>query len=79
VRELDVEEHLRNMPDDELEATRRDLVTGLGLMTPGNGMYASATTFLSAVDTELAQRRSAGHPSPAATPPGPARQAKGAP
>jgi hypothetical protein len=65
VRELDLQQRLRDMPDDELEATRRDLATGLGLMTPGNGMYAQAHTFLNAVDTELAQRqrRASGQPS----------------
>jgi len=50
------------MPDDELEATRRDLATGLGLMTPGNGMYAQARTFLSAVTSEQAQRRASRQP-----------------
>jgi len=64
VRELDLQQRLRNMPDDELEATRRDLATGLGLMTPGNGMYAQARTLLNAVTSELAQRqhRTSGQP-----------------
>ncbi len=62
MRELDLGQRLRNMPDDELEATRRDLATGLGLMTPGNGMYAQARTFLSAVTSEQAQRRASRQP-----------------
>ncbi len=57
MRDRDLHEHVTNMSDTELEATRRDLATGLGLMTPGNSMYAPATTFLNAVDTELAQRQ----------------------
>ncbi len=48
--------HVRSMSDEELEATRRDLAVGLGFMPPTNGMYGPATTFLNAVNTEIAQR-----------------------
>jgi hypothetical protein len=53
----DLDEHVKGMSDDELEVIRRELATGLGLMNPGNGMYAPAKTFLSAVNNELDQRR----------------------
>ena len=57
MRDRDLREHITNMSDGELEATRRDLATGLGFMTPANGMYAPATTFLKAVTSEQAQRQ----------------------
>jgi hypothetical protein len=52
--ERDLAEHVRTMSDDELEATRRDLATGLGFMPPSNGMYGPATAFLNAVNAEIA-------------------------
>jgi hypothetical protein len=61
MREQDLHEHVKGMSDGELEAARRDIVTGLGFMTPANGMYAPANTFLSAIRAELAQRAGAGH------------------
>ena len=71
MREQDLTGHLQAMSDAELEATRRDLVTGLGFMTPANGMHAPASTFLDAVTSELAQRerQASTHPRecPAAT------------
>ena len=54
--ERDLAEHVRCMSDDELEAARRDLATGLGFMPPGNGMYGPATAFLNAINAEIAQR-----------------------
>jgi len=54
--ERDLAEHVGAMSDDELEATRRELTTSLGLMCPGNGMFASAQSLLSAVSTEVAGR-----------------------
>jgi hypothetical protein len=54
--ERDLSEHVKSMSDDELEAARRDLATGLGFMPPSNGMYGPATTFLNAVNAEIAQR-----------------------
>jgi hypothetical protein len=56
MQERDYSEHVKAMSVDELEATRRDLVTALGFMAPGNGMYAPSQTILSAVNSELAQR-----------------------
>jgi hypothetical protein len=56
VVERDLAEHVRGMSDDEIEATRRDLATGLGFMLPSNGMYAPATAFLNAVNGEIARR-----------------------
>jgi hypothetical protein len=55
--ERNLDEHVKVMSDDELEAIRRELVTSIGLMNPRNGMYSPAKTFLSAVDNEIAQRR----------------------
>lgn len=52
--ERDLAEHVRNMSDNELEATRRDLAAGLGFMPPSNGMYGPATAFLNAVNAEIA-------------------------
>jgi hypothetical protein len=63
MREHDVTEQVKNMPDDELRDTRRDLAAGIGLMRPGSPMYRPATTYLNAIDTELAQRRGAGQAS----------------
>ena len=48
--------HVRSMSDEELEATQRDLAAGLGFMSPGYGMYEPDTTFLRAVNAEIAQR-----------------------
>jgi hypothetical protein len=56
----DLTAQITTMPDDELKATRRDLATGIGLMRPESPMYRPATAYLSALDTELAQRQ---HPS----------------
>jgi hypothetical protein len=56
VVERDLAEHVRSMSDNELEATRRDLATGLGFMAPGNGMYGPAAAFLNAVNAEIVQR-----------------------
>lgn len=56
MEERRLDEHVRGMSDDELEAVRRELVTGIGLMNPRNGMYAPAKSFLSAVDNELSRR-----------------------
>src|SRR5580698_124707 len=36
----------RDMPDDKLHDTRRDLATGLGLLMPGSLMYAPAHEYL---------------------------------
>jgi hypothetical protein len=52
----------RDMPDDKLHDTRRDLATGLGLLRPGSLMYAPAHEYLYAVDTELTHRARAGQP-----------------
>ncbi len=52
----DLTEHVSAMSDDQLEATRRDIVTGLGFMTPANGMHAPAQAILGAVTDELARR-----------------------
>jgi hypothetical protein len=52
----DLTEHVRAMSDEQLEAARRDIVTGLGFMTPTNGMHAPARAFLGAVTGELARR-----------------------
>jgi hypothetical protein len=52
----------RDMPDDELHDTRRDLATGLGLLRPGSFMNTPAHEYLHAVDTELARRACAGQP-----------------
>jgi len=57
MRDLDLAAQIANMPDDELRATRRDLATGIGLMRPGSPMHGPATAYLSALDTELAQRQ----------------------
>jgi hypothetical protein len=54
----DLTEHVRAMSDNQLEAARRDIVTGLGFMTPANGMHAPARAFLGAVTGELARRGS---------------------
>ncbi len=54
--ERDLAEHVRSMSDDELDATRRDLATSLAFMPPSNRMYGPATTFLNAVDAEIARR-----------------------
>jgi len=59
MEERNLGEHVRGMSDDELEIVRRELVTGIGLMNPRNGMYAPAKTFLSAVDNEIDQRANA--------------------
>jgi hypothetical protein len=56
MREQDVIEQVKKMPDDELRDTRRDLEVGIGLMRPGSPMYGPATAFLTAVNTELARR-----------------------
>jgi hypothetical protein len=56
MQERDFNEHVKAMSLDELEAIRRDLVTALGFMTPGNGMYVPSQTLLSAVKSELALR-----------------------
>jgi hypothetical protein len=56
MEERNLDEHVRGMSDDELETVRRELVTGIGLMNPRNGMYAPAKSFLSAVDNELSRR-----------------------
>jgi len=52
----DLTEHVSAMSDDQLEAARRDIVTGLGFMTPANGMRAPAQAILGAVTDELARR-----------------------
>jgi|HubBroStandDraft_1064217.scaffolds.fasta_scaffold08697_2 hypothetical protein len=54
----DLTEHVRAMSDEQLEAARRDIVTGLGFMTPANGMHGPARAFLGAVTGELARRGS---------------------
>lgn len=56
VQERDSAEHMISMSDFELEATRRDLVTNLGLMRPGNGMYTPSQRLLNAVNGEIARR-----------------------
>ena len=56
MEERNLIEHVTGMSDEELKATRRELVTGLGLMNPGNGMHAQAKTFLNVVENELAER-----------------------
>ena len=56
MEERKLDEHVRGMSDDELETVRRELVTGIGLMNPRNGMYAPAKSFLIAVDNELSRR-----------------------
>lgn len=56
MQERNFSQHVKAMSADELEATRRDLVTTLGFMAPGNGMYVPSQTLLSAVSSELARR-----------------------
>ena len=56
MQERDFSEHVKAMPDGELEAARRDLMTALGFMAPGNGMYVPSQTLLSAVSREIAWR-----------------------
>jgi hypothetical protein len=59
MRDQDLAAQIKNMPDDELRATRRDLATGIGLMRLESPMHGPATAYLSALDTELAQRQGA--------------------
>jgi hypothetical protein len=54
----------RDMSDDELRATRRDLATGLGLLRLDSLMYAPAHEYLHAIDAELARRAGASQPGP---------------
>ena len=56
MRDRDLAGQLTTMPDDELQATRRDLRTGLGLMPPQSPMYAPARAYMDAVTAELARR-----------------------
>jgi hypothetical protein len=64
MHDRDLAAQITTMPDDELKATRRDLATGIALMRPESPMYQPATAYLSALDTELAQRQ---HPSATTT------------
>jgi hypothetical protein len=59
MEERNLDEHVKRMSDHELEAARRELVTGIALMQPGNGMYSPAQIFLRVVNNELAQRAGA--------------------
>ena len=56
MEERNLDEHVKRMSDHELGAARRELMTGIALMQPGNGMYPSAQIFLGAVNSELARR-----------------------
>jgi hypothetical protein len=56
VREQDVIDQVRAMPDEELWDTRRDLEVGIGLMRPQSPMHAPASAYLAAVNAELARR-----------------------
>jgi hypothetical protein len=56
VREQDVIDQVRAMPDEELRDTRRDLQVGIGLMRPQSPMRAPASAYLAAVNAELARR-----------------------
>ncbi len=56
MREHDLTEHLKTMPDEELRDIRRDLQTGIGLMPPHSPMYTPARAHLVAVTAELARR-----------------------
>lgn len=60
MEERNLDEHVKTMSDHELGAARRELMTGIALMQPGNGMYAAAQVFLRAVNNELAQRAGTG-------------------
>ena len=56
MREADLAELLKAMPDEELRDTRRDLQAGLGLMRPQSLMDAPARAYLNAISAELARR-----------------------
>jgi hypothetical protein len=56
VRDQEIIDRVRAMPDEELRDTRRDLVVGISLMRPQSPMYAPATAYLAAVNAELARR-----------------------
>ena len=56
MREQDVLNQVRAMPDEELRDTRRDLQVGIGLMRRESPMYAPASAYLEAVNAELARR-----------------------
>jgi hypothetical protein len=56
VREQDLIDQVRAMPDEELRNTRRDLEVGIGLMRPQSPMNAPASAYLAAVNAELARR-----------------------
>jgi hypothetical protein len=53
MREHDIAAQITTMPDGELQATRRDLATGIALMRPRSPLYQPAAAYLSALDTEL--------------------------
>ena len=55
MRDSELAEQLKTMPDGELRATRRDLQAGLGLMRPASPMYAPASAYMDAVTAELAR------------------------
>jgi hypothetical protein len=69
VRDRELVEQLKTMPDDELRTTRRDLHAGIGLMRPQSPMHAPARAYMDAVTAELA-RRAGQQPD---TPPGSSR------
>jgi hypothetical protein len=54
--ERDLADVVRAMSGDELRDTRRDLAVSTSLMRSGSPMHGPATAYLSAVETELAER-----------------------
>ena len=79
VRDRDLAEQLKTMPDGELRATRRDMQAGLGLMRPESPMYAPARAYMDAVTAELTRRTGHAARRPARLPAFliPGRQARG--
>jgi hypothetical protein len=59
MEERNLDEHVKRMSDHELGAARKELMTGIALMQPGNGMYSIAQIFLRAVNNELGRRTDA--------------------
>ena len=56
VRDHDLVDQLKTMPDSELKDTQRGVETGLALMRPQSRMHAPVSDYPAAVDAELARR-----------------------
>jgi hypothetical protein len=56
VRDHDLIDQLKTMPDSELKDTQRGVETGLALMRPQSRMHAPVSDYPAAVDAELARR-----------------------